>query len=57
MGVSGDKNELKAELSAESNLQGAGGDEIPAEADHMHVRHELEGDWHGHEAHGPRSPT
>jgi hypothetical protein len=48
--------ERRAELTNDSQIQEIGGRKILAEADHASVRYELEGAWHGHEAHGPRSP-
>jgi hypothetical protein len=48
--------ERRVELGSESQIQEIGSSKVLAEADHTHVRHELEGVWYGYEAHGPRSP-
>jgi hypothetical protein len=47
--------ERRLELGSESQIQEIGNMKELAEADHTHVRYEVEGIWHGYEAHGPRS--
>jgi C4-dicarboxylate-specific signal transduction histidine kinase len=47
--------ERRLELGSESQIREIGNMKELAEADHTHVRYEVEGIWHGHEAHGPRS--